>query len=147
MKYAIKRISNLNIRALDSLARDAGSEGYGVVQKAITEWNSGFNRFSKRGEILWGVFIGAKCIAIGGLNVDPFAGNPEVGRVRRIYVSRNYRRKGIAKLLLDRIIKRAKKYFRILRLSTSNPNASNLYKSKGFIEKEGHRQTHVISLG
>nr|WP_235190072.1 GNAT family N-acetyltransferase [Bacillus gaemokensis] len=39
-------------------------------------------------------------MALGGLNIDPFSSEQEIGRLRRFYVSRDYRRKGIGKLLL-----------------------------------------------
>lgn len=146
MKYEIRKISNRNIRALDDLAKESASEGYYIVQRAIDQWNSGVNCFSKPGEVLWGVFLGRKCVAIGGLNADPYADDPKTGRVRRLFVSKEHRRKGIARLLLGRIIRKARKQFHALRLLTNNPNAAILYESLGFEKIEANKANYEKKL-
>jgi len=145
MKYKIKKISNLKIQSLKNLADEAKNEGYNYVRKTMDEWLQGINQFSKQSEVLWGVFDSEKCIAIGGLNIDPFADEPAIGRVRRIYVSKKYRQKGIATYLLKKIIEQSKPFFSTLRLSTNNQNAAELYESMGFIKAEGVKQTHILS--
>ena len=88
-----------------------------------------------------------KCIAIGGLNIDPFIEGNEgtIGRVRHLYVSNKYRRQGLSKVLMSLILTEAKKNFKILRLSTNNPVAAHLYETLGFIKVEGHKVTHVLN--
>ena len=149
MGYEIKQIENANIQCLITLANEAKVEGFKFVQRAIDEWADGTNSFSNAGEVLFGVFDKGKCVAIGGLNIDPYSNDPNVGRVRHLYVSPGYRRRAIATGLLELIIERAKKYFRILRLSAykpgaANPEASKLYEEMGFVAGERSKQTHVL---
>lgn len=149
--YEIKQINNSNIQTIASLANEAKKDGFQFVQRAIDELIGKANCFSGNGEILWGVFDDGKCIAIGGLNIDPYAGDLNTGRVRHLYVSPNYRRKGIATFLLNMIIERAREYFNILRLSAfgsgaANPIASKFYEEMGFLHKEGLKQTHMLDL-
>ena len=104
------------------------------------------NDFSKYGEILFGIFISDMCIGIGGLNIDPFVNNSKIGRIRHVYISQKYRRKGYASLLMRKIIKFAAKHFKLLRLYTENPIASSFYKSLGFIQSNSIKVTHVLQL-
>lgn len=72
-----------------------------------------------------------------------------VARLKRMYVSREYRRRGIGQKMLDLIIKFAKQngYKKIL-LHTYPimENARRFYKRNGFIESEGDdpEQIHVV---
>ncbi|MCX6758655.1 MAG: hypothetical protein NTX14_03035 [Candidatus Nealsonbacteria bacterium] len=63
--FNVKPINNENLGSA-GLAAEAKQEGFRFVQKTIDEWVDGANRFSKPGEILWGVFRGGQCIGIGG---------------------------------------------------------------------------------
>ena len=102
------------------------------------------NDFSKEGEILLGIFISNLCIGIGGLNVDPYIEDPIIGRIRHVYISQKHRRKGLATLLLKKIIRMAAKDFKILHLYTNIPNASSLYESLGFVPSSGIKVTHIL---
>ena len=144
MKFEIIQITDFNVDSLDSLAREAHFEGYGFVQRTIDEWKNGINNFSKKGENLFGIFIENSCIGIGGLNVDPYIYDPNIGRIRHVYISQKYRRKGLATLLLNRIIHLASEHFKLLRLYTENPNASSFYESIGFIEIKANKVTHIL---
>lgn len=151
MEYKIQKINDSSILSLTGLAAQAKTEGYNFVQRTIDEWQAGKNNFSKTGEFLLGVFDGDNCIAIGGLNIDPYANDTRVCRLRHLYVSPKCRRVGIAKILLEKIINDAQNYFNVLRLSAHKPARSNepaarLYESMGFIQDEGDHQTHLLNL-
>jgi GNAT superfamily N-acetyltransferase len=151
MEYSIKIMDDTNIGCLARLAKEAKLEGFNFVQRTIDEWGEGINRFSGHGEILWGVFDDGQCIGIGGLNIDPYANDPKVGRVRHVYVSKSYRKRGVASEILDMVIKRSKDSFKILRVSThkpgqTNPEADKFYEYIGFKKDEGEKQTHRLKL-
>ncbi|WP_408009359.1 hypothetical protein ACJROX_03310 [Pseudalkalibacillus sp. A8] len=51
----------------------------------VNEYENGKNTFHKPGEALFVVFTPEnKLIAIGGLNIDPYADDPKVERLRRL---------------------------------------------------------------
>lgn len=150
-KIIVQKINDDNISSINQLAIAARAEGFNFVRRTIDEWQNGVNKFSKSGEILWGVFNNEICVAIGGVNIDPYANDPSIGRVRHLYVSQRLRRAGIAKILLKKIINRSRKYFNVLRLSAYRPGAENipasrLYESIGFIKSEKNNQTHILNL-
>jgi len=53
----IKQIKDSSIDLLELLANEANSEDYRFVQRTIDEWRNCINDFSKKGEILFGIFI------------------------------------------------------------------------------------------
>lgn len=146
--YRVVEIDESNISLLAPLNKEALIVGEHLIEKTLKEWLTGENTFSKPGEKLWGLFIGNQCIAVGGLNIDPFleSNDGTVGRVRHVYVAKEYRRQGLSKVLMNLIINEARRNFKLLRLSTHNPIAASLYKSFGFIEETGYKVTHVLPL-
>ena len=102
----------------DDLVKESLNEGFKFLAKAKSSWESGANRFDKTGEIFYGAFDENKVVAVCGLNIDPYTNKSSIGRVRHLYVLPVYRRKGIAKLLVDKILEFGKESFEILRLRT-----------------------------
>lgn len=71
-------------------------------------------------------------VAIGGLNKDPFSNKEYIGRLRRFYVSKEYRRNGIGSFLVKKIIDEAKRYYKILMLHTDTEQTDKFNSSIGF---------------
>jgi GNAT superfamily N-acetyltransferase len=146
MQVQLIELGNSNISLIQTLADEASSEGYSFVQRTIDEWKNNVNIFAKLGEILFGIFLAENCIGIGGLNVDPYINDPDIGRIRHVYISQAHRRKGIATFLLKRLISFASNYFQTIRLFTNNPDASSFYESLGFIHSSGIKVSHILRL-
>lgn len=129
----------------NALMLDAEEHGHTFLSKMKAEWNSGKNRFSQQREALFSLKEeGGQIIGIGGLNIDPYANNPAVGRLRHVYIFAKYQRSGYGKLLVQKIIEQAHLSFELLRLRTRNPYAIKLYKSLGFEEDTSiNDPTHV----
>ncbi len=137
--YKINEINDNNIDSLKELVEESIKENINFVKRTFEEWKNGENNFSKKGEKFWGLFLEDKCIAMGGLNIDPYIENNDgsIGRVRHVYVAQKYRSLGLSKVVMKLIMDEAKKNFKILRLSTKNPIAASLYESLGF-QKENN---------
>ncbi|XXM73085.1 GNAT family N-acetyltransferase [Lysinibacillus sphaericus] len=85
----------------------------------MNDYKSGSNTFNREGEVLIGVFNEEEIpVAIGGLNKDPFSKDETPGRLRRFYVSKEFRRSGIGSLLVNGIIDEKKKYYGVVVLHT-----------------------------
>ena len=129
------------------LAEEARSEGHEFVIRLIQSWLSAENQFNRRGEVLYAVTFENNLVGVGGLNLDPYAENPLVGRVRHLYISKKYRRQGAARALVEEIIHKAKETFSVLRLRTSSPEADLFYCSLGFeAQTEQKECTHILRL-
>jgi GNAT superfamily N-acetyltransferase len=59
-----------------------------------------------------------------------------IGRLRRFYVARNYRRTGIGSSLLQQIFRDAKNHFQVVVLNTDTLQADQFYCSHGFFKRK-----------
>ncbi len=139
-------IIDSNFSLIEELAKEAIAEGHSLGRKLLEEWKDGSNRFTNPGEKLWGITVSGVYVAFGGLNVDPYANNVTVGRVRHIYVAANARGRRVGRYLMENILAGARKHFKVVRLSTKNPVAASLYESLGFVKTDGHKVTHILDV-
>ena len=127
----IERVSRLP-EDFAGLLEDSERAGLRLLRRLAEEWASGANRFDRPGEALLAARIGGALVGIGGLNVDPYASGPGVGRVRHVYVLSSRRRLGIGQALVEAIVDAARGRFARLHLRTANPEAARLYERLGF---------------
>lgn len=92
------------------------------------------NVFNKTGECLYGVFQGDMLIGVGGLNEDPYTKDNKIGRLRRFYISRDYRRIGLGNLLLNQLLCHAEKYFEVIVLHADTKQGDVFYTANGFVK-------------
>lgn len=147
-RYLIKQIHNLLAINLDHLVRQSKEEGFRFVERLVNDYKNGSNTFDQWGEALFGVFNEeGDLIAIGGLNSDPFSNEHSIGRLRRFYVSKEYRRSGLGSLLVKRIIEEAKRNYKTLVLYTDTEQAHKFYLSLGFLEGNAYcNSSHFMKL-
>ena len=117
-----------------------------IVRRLVDEWASGANRFDGSGEALFAARIDGRLVGVCGLNVDPYSAEPRLGRVRHLYVLSAYRRRGIGRQLVARVIASAQGRFDRLRLSTGNPEAARFYERMGFRPDEAAHCTHLMRV-
>jgi N-acetylglutamate synthase-like GNAT family acetyltransferase len=132
----VLRVSTLP-HSIHGLAANAREEGHGHLDRLITEFNLGTNRFSQPGEALFIATREDRLIAIGGVNIDPYALSTRAGRIRRVYVHPQERRHGVATRLMQAIEAHAQGHFDALRLYTSSTKASDFYTSLGYDQITG----------
>ncbi|WP_391209936.1 GNAT family N-acetyltransferase [Psychrobacillus sp. L4] len=147
-KFKAKRIQNLIIAELFQLVLESKQDGFRFLERLVKEYENGTNTFTKPGESLYGVYTDqGVLIAVGGLNMDPFSDDQKVGRLRRFYVGKEYRRIAVGTLLLNVIISDAKNYFEILVLHTDTEQAAKFYSAFGFKDNcTFSGSTHYLNL-
>jgi GNAT superfamily N-acetyltransferase len=143
----IERLIEAAPNVFDDLIAESERAGYRFVRRLADEWVSGANRFDRPGEALFAAWMEARLIGACGLNVDPYSPLPGVGRVRHLYVVVDYRRLGVGRRLVERVMDAARGRFERLRLSTQNPAAARLYERLGFERRAGAPDhTHLMEL-
>jgi GNAT superfamily N-acetyltransferase len=144
----IERLDECSPARLDALLAESEQAGLRLVRRLVDEWASGVNRFDRPGEALFDAQVDGQVVGVCGLNVDPYAGDPTVGRVRHLYVLVAHRRRGIGQQLTGAVIDAARGRFARLRLGTQNAAAARLYERLGFRPTAGVADcTHVLPLG
>lgn len=147
MDLAIERLSDVTSDDVADLLADSERLESRLVRRLVEEWANGANRFDRPGEALFGARAAGSLLGVCGLNVDPYAGDERVGRVRHLYVLSASRRRGVGQQLVLRVIQEAHGRFRELRLRTSNPAAARLYETLGFRPRvDGGDYTHLAKL-
>lgn len=142
----IKQISFLDLLIIQELITQSLSEGYNHINRFASEYANGSNRFDKPGESLFIAYIDNRVVGICGLNIDPYLMG-KTGRIRRLYVLPDYRKKKIGKRLIEEVIIKAKESFNELVLKTDTEIARSFYNSLGFKEiKEDSFKTHILLL-
>ena len=142
---AIRKIQ-LPIPGIERLQQEAGDEGYDFIETLVEEWASATNRFDGPGEILCGCADQGLLVAVGGLTRDPFAGRPDTGRIRRVYVRSAWRNRGIGRALVATLVDHARTHFSCVRLRAENALAASLYESMGFVPIFNPDATHIMVL-
>lgn len=133
--------------ALEALVAESEQQGLRFVRRLVDEWTSGANRFDRPGEALFIARGDGHVVGVCGLNVDPYAADPSVGRVRHLYVRVADRRRGVGRQLVAAVIDAARGRFARLGLSTVNAAAAQLYERMGFRRTADVAGcTHVMEL-
>jgi len=139
----IEPLHELPFPSVSELVAESEQFGLRLVRRLVEEWATGANRFDRPGEILFGAFIDQRLVGVCGLNVDPYASDERVGRVRHLYVLSAFRRRGIGRRLVKRVIQAAHGRFDNVRLRTTDAAAARLYEALGFRRDVGQREyTH-----
>ncbi|MGG0124556.1 GNAT family N-acetyltransferase [Bacillus paranthracis] len=135
----IKQIENLMKYEFKYLVQESKEEGFNFLKKLINEYENKLNTFNKTGECLYGIFQGEKLIGIGGLNKDPYTENNKIGRLRRFYISKDYRRIGLGKSLLNKLLSHAEKNFKVVVLHTDTKQGDAFYSANGFVKGQVYK--------
>lgn len=125
------------------LAAIAHCDGHSNVERLISEFNSGTNRFDQVGEGLFAAIDTDELVGIGGVNVDPYA-ERRIARVRRLYVHPDHRRFGVASALMREIEALARSHFPGIQLFTSSSEAGSFYERLGYhAVADQHKVSHA----
>ncbi|MCG8351337.1 MAG: GNAT family N-acetyltransferase [Chloroflexales bacterium] len=147
MDVIVEPVKAISLDALTPLIIESEREGWVFLNRLADEWSSGANRFQKPGECLFLACSGNVIAGVCGLNIDPYAADPTVGRVRRLFVSPTFRGRQIGTRLVHSVIAAAHGTFRLLRVRTENPQAGRLYERLGFRRIHGEANcTQALTL-
>ena len=126
----------------------AKSENVNVVSKLISSWSDNKSFFGERGEGLWiaRTTESGEVIGVGGITICPT--HPECRRVRRFYISPQWRRRGVATALANQCIERAKSagVLTVTCHAAASAVAPRFWESIGFETVANSDITHVMHL-
>lgn len=147
MNLQINQISELKEALILHLIEESIAQGFRFVKRLMREYQNGTNCFDKSGEVLLIASLQSRAIAIGGLNQDLYFNDPQIGRLRHIYVQSTWRRKGVGRLIVEQLIDEARLHYQQLTLRTDTYEADQFYQSLGFrTQPSWEHTTHHLLL-
>jgi ribosomal protein S18 acetylase RimI-like enzyme len=146
MTLEIQRIRYLPTQEFTEILAESKMAGFRAMERLITDWQTGVNRFDRPGEALFIARKSDHILGVCGLNRDPYIDSSQIGRIRRLYVMQENRRQGIGQTLVHQIIEVAKLSFDWLHVRTTNPVAAQFYQSLGFMPCHYESATHTLNL-
>ncbi len=146
LRLSVERVGQLDLPVLQPLLDASLAEGHRLVQRIRDDWESGANRFERAGEALFLARRGYEGVGVCGVNVDPYADDPRLARLRHLYVHPDLRRRGVASGLVQRCVAHAAGNFDRMRLRTNRADASRFYVAVGFRLTDEPDATHTLSL-
>lgn len=132
--------------SITALRNEAARQGLGFLDRLVEDWAAGTNRFQAPGEKLLGAFAGEQLVGIAGLNREPYEPAPGRARLRHMYVSRAFRRRGVATALVTHLLEDARTSFEEMRLRTDSAEAAVFYEQLGFSPMPLEGATHIRFL-
>ena len=133
-RIMVQRIESLDEGLLAPLVKQSVAEGYRHLERLVEDWKSGTNRFDRENEALFVATYADAApvkqavdqlkpdqpgthrarsevvwVGIVGVNVDPYLDDPSIGRVRRLYVDPAFRRAGVGRKLVERVLDHAQR--------------------------------------
>jgi GNAT superfamily N-acetyltransferase len=132
---------------LEQLVQASLAEGFRFVERLRDEWVSGANRFAKQGEAFFVAHHGDSLAGVCGLNRDPYSADSTAGRLRRLFVSKPFRRQGVGRALVLHAVCFARGHFSVVRVRTDTRDADPFYRGLGFARVlEPEDATHEFPL-
>jgi GNAT superfamily N-acetyltransferase len=132
--------------ALAPLLEASQAENFNMVRRLCDNWESGANRFDGKGEALFAAWRGEKnLLGLGGRSCDPYLKDPEVLRVRHVYVLPGWRRKGVGSLLMRKILDIPRKGYKKITLRAPE-TACAFYEHLGFSRVGEGDVTHELEI-
>ncbi|MDD5263775.1 MAG: GNAT family N-acetyltransferase [Candidatus Bipolaricaulis sp.] len=143
----IEAVRALDVSELAEILRESEALGYRFLRRLVEEWQGGTNRFEGPGEALFVARVEGRLVGVCGLNRDPYASEPRVGRVRHLYVAQEWRGRGVGAALVRHVIQEARGAFDVLRLRAADGAAGFFFARLGFVPTSDIPGcTHLVEL-
>ena len=85
-----------------------------MLRRPAENWQSGKTALTRRAKRCWAPSSTTSWWGVCGINSDPFSPQPRAGRIRHLYISERYRRRGIGQQLLVSVITHSSAWFDFL---------------------------------
>ncbi|MBU4434833.1 MAG: GNAT family N-acetyltransferase [Alphaproteobacteria bacterium] len=127
----------------DDLVAEASGEGVRNMALLAEGWRSGA-RFQDDGEVLFAALLAGTLAGLGGMSVEASASEP-ARRLRRVYVSPRFRRRGVATALASALIHEGFDSVGLLTVNAAaSPAAGPFWEAQGFVADTTGPWTHVL---
>lgn len=124
------------------LRAEAGAEGHQFIERLFQDWEACVMRFDRAGECLLAAEVNRELAAIGGVTHDPVLTG--VLRVRRFYVRKALRRRGVGRALAEALLEHSRGAGLPVVVNAA-PGSAAFWESLGFVPDRRDGHTHALS--
>jgi GNAT superfamily N-acetyltransferase len=141
------------VRLIDSLPDDfealrneAGAESFRFIERFREEWLAGrYDGGDERFAVL-AAFHEGELAGIGAVTPDPYDPEPDLLRVRHVYVRPLQRNGGVGRALASALVQQGLALAPRLSLHAADPRAAAFWEANGFKpDANGTRRSHLLS--
>ena len=136
----VRRLSDLP-PDIEILRGEAAADGIRNMGILVADWQTGKERYAMPGEALFGAFEGERLLGVGCVKIEP---GITAMRMRRLYVLRAARRRGVGCLLADAMIARGFESADRLTCNALPPGAGEFWEAMGFERVAAEGWTHEL---
>ena len=126
---------------MEELRAEATADGIRNMGLLVSQWLDGTQRYDKPGEAMFGAFEGERLAGIGCVKIETGAAEPAM-RMRRLYVARGARGKGVGRALAVAMIARGFERTALLTCNAVPPGAAEFWDAMGFSRVAAGGWTH-----
>jgi GNAT superfamily N-acetyltransferase len=137
MTVCLRCIARLPI-GFEGLSADAEADGYRHVRRLAAEFETTPEMFHA---VLAG-FIDGALAGIGATTDEPQPASEPAWRMRRLYVHRGLRRRGVARAIVAALLEDAANNVRMVTVHAGNDSAARFWQAIGFQQATGKAWTH-----
>jgi GNAT superfamily N-acetyltransferase len=130
----------------EALRAEAIAEGYNFVDGLQREWSDGdYSRGDGR-RATFAAFAAGSLAGIGAVTPDPYDPEPDLMRIRHVYVRPGHRGTGAGRMLAAALLQQGLALASRLSLHAADQRAAAFWESLGFRPAEsGIRRTHLLT--
>lgn len=130
----------------EALRNEASAEAYGFIEGLREEWLAGRYGGEDDRFAAFAAFHEGELAGIGALTPDPYDSEPNLLRVRHVYVRPLHRGAGIGRTLAAALIQQGLALAPRLSLRAAGPQAAAFWEANGFRpDSGGTRRSHLLT--
>lgn len=130
----------------EELRSEAGAEAYRFVESLREEWLAGQYAAGDDRFALFAAFRDGELAGIGALTPDPYDPEPELLRVRHVYVRPLHRAAGAGRALAAALMQQGLALAPRLSLRAADERAARFWEAAGFLpDTGGTRRSHLLA--
>jgi ATP diphosphatase len=137
----VEPVSETPPAGFEALRHEARAAGYNMLERLAGEWTAQERQFNRTGEALFAAYAGNYLVGIGGMTEDP--ADSTTLRMRRFYVAKDFRRRGVARQLALCLLNRSEIAGRSIVVNAATGSEA-FWEALGFAPDRGGGHTHIM---
>jgi nucleoside triphosphate diphosphatase len=139
----VERVAETLPAGFNALRNEARAEGYRMLDTLATGWEAREIRFAQEGEALFAAYSDNRLVGIGGMTRDPSVAGAL--RMRRFYVAKEFRRRGVARRIALSLLNQKEAAGRLI-VVNAGAGSEAFWESLGFASDRQQGHTHTMRV-